>query len=200
MFNPIFRDDTKLTEIETDLAAILKPSRMRHTQGVRYTAAALAMAHGVDLWKAELAGLLHDCAKSESEASMLAICRAKGVALRPIEEKSPDLLHAKVGAIFAKTIFGVDDEDILQAIEDHTTGRAGMSKLSQIVYLADFIEPGRTMCSRLPEIRQMAFEDLDRCCYTVLKEIANYLAARGIEADPRAEEAIVYYENLLRNA
>ena len=183
-----------LVKIEKDLAKILPERRFRHTQGVRYTAAALAMAYGEDIYKAELAGLLHDCAKYHSDEEFLAIAEENGIEVSEAERIDPQLLHAKCGALFAKECYGVTDEDILSSIRYHTTGHAGMTRLEEIIFTADYIEPGRTHDPDMPRIRQTAFSDLSKAVCIILENTVRYLQSKGRPYDPVTEEARNYYQ------
>jgi predicted HD superfamily hydrolase involved in NAD metabolism len=80
------------------------------------------------------------------------------------------LLHAKVGSFLAKEKYGIEDEDVLNAIRYHTTGRPCMSTLEKILYIADYIEPGRKHASNLLQIRRMAFQDLDKTLFKILED------------------------------
>ena len=95
------------------------------------------MRWDADVNKAYLAGLLHDCAKGMSDDDRLDICKKKGIYVSEVEYDNPSLLHAKVGAYLAKTVYEIDDEEILSAITYHTTGRAEMTLLEKIVFSAD---------------------------------------------------------------
>lgn len=178
------------------LRKYMDKGRFVHTQGVRYTSTALAMAHGIDLEKAEVAGLLHDCAKCISDSKKLKICEKNDIPVSSAERENPFLLHAKVGAYIAEEKYHVDDPDILSAIRFHTTGRPGMSMLEQIVFIADYIEPLRNKSKRLPEIRRTAFRDLDECCYMILKDMLLYLNSRSAQIDPTSSEAFHFYEEV----
>lgn len=171
--------------IRKKLKKKLDPARYEHTLGVSFTAAALAMRYGADIRKAELAGLLHDCAKYCTEDVLREKCAAHGVALGAEEELSPAVIHGKYGRYLAETRYGVHDEDVLNAISFHTTGRAEMSLLEQIVFTADYIEPGRTKPEDLPLARSLAFTDLDRCMLLILSDTVAYLERKGahIHAD-----------------
>ena len=114
-----------------------KPSRFAHTTGVAYTAAALAMCHGGNIEAALTAGYLHDCAKELAYEESLRICEENQLPVTEIERRNPFLLHGKVGAQLAKAVYGVKDEDILNAIWYHTTGRANMSLLEKMIFVAD---------------------------------------------------------------
>jgi len=170
--------------------------RYNHTQGVRYTAAALAMCHGEDAYKAELAGLLHDCAKEIPDASKLKICEKRHIPVTEVEKENPFLLHAKLGAYLASEDYGVADEAVLSAITWHTTGRPAMSRLDQIVFIADYIEPHRNKSENLPQIRAMAFKDLDECCYMVLKDTLVFLKRKSARVDQHSRAAFEYYEEI----
>ena len=166
-------------ELQKELQSEMKPKRYEHTLGVRYTAAALAMVHDCDLEQAQLAGLLHDCAKGYDDQKMLCLCEQYHLELSEAEQKNFSLLHAKVGAKVARDKYLIEDEMVLQAIRYHTTGRKEMSKLEQIIFLADYIEPNRKMLPGLPLCRKLAFEDLDLAMYQVLKNVLEYLQTKG---------------------
>lgn len=186
----------KLYEIEGRLQKYLKPSRYAHTLGVCYTATALAMCHGSDVNKARLAGLLHDCAKSYKNEELIRYAVQHDLPISVWEKNSPHLLHAKVGAHMAQMKFGVEDEEILQAIRFHTTGKPDMSVLEKIIFIADYIEPNRKMLQGLTECRKCAFEDLDMAMYHILKNTLAYLNEKqdGGEIDETTQLAYTFYE------
>ena len=138
----------------------LKGSRIPHVLGVEETAAALARRWGADEQSARRAALFHDSTKRLSYQEQLALCRKWEIPLDPCEQKEGKLLHAKTGAVFAGRYYGLTEEEC-SAIFWHTTGKADMSLLEKIIYLADYIEPNRDFCD-LTELRQLAFSDLDR--------------------------------------
>ena len=166
----------------------LKYKRFIHTLGVANISAALAMRYGADTDKAEMAGLLHDCAKSLSLRDMLKLCEEEHLALNDYEKKSTALLHSKAGSVLARKRFGCDDDEILQAIRFHTTGRPAMSLLEKIVFTADYIEPGRFAAPGLPLIRELAFEDLDRAVMKILEDTLSYLEFSGARIDPQTQK------------
>ncbi len=185
-----------LEKFSKRLAKYIDTDRFYHTQGVRYTSAALAMAHGIDIHKAETAGLLHDCAKCMPDSKKLKICEKYKLDISDIEKEYPFLLHGKVGAVIAAEKYGVKDENILNAIRNHTTGRPGMTPLEQVVFIADYIEPRRNKSKNLPEIRRMAFRDLNECCYLILKDTLLFLNTRSGRIDGTTEEAFSFYEEV----
>lgn len=162
--------------------------RFEHTLGVEYTAAALAMRYGCDVRDAQIAGLLHDCAKCLTDEKRLSICKKNKIPVTAVEKKNPFLLHAKVGAHLAYKKYGIKNPDILNAIRSHTTGRQNMSKLEKIIFIADYIEPGRTHAPNLAEIRKLAFLDLDRAFVRILEDTLDYLKSSGGDIDPMTEE------------
>ena len=177
----------KRAEIEKKLKKELDKERYAHTIGVMYTAASLAMAHQCNLGQAMYAGLLHDCAKCLSNKKLISICEKNDLPISETELQNPAaLLHAKVGSFLAKEKYEIEDDDILNAIRYHTTGRPDMSKLEKILYIADYIEPGRKHASNLPQIRRMAFQDLDGTLFKILEDTLSYLNSVSGHLDERA--------------
>lgn len=140
--------------------AMLKPNRVAHVVGCEQEAVSLAKRWGADPEDAAEAAILHDCTKREKLDGQLALCARYGYEPDAVEAKSEKLLHAKTGAALAKAEFGVS-EAVENAIRWHTTGRAGMTALEKIIYMADYIEPTRTFEGVEP-LRRLAYEDLDR--------------------------------------
>lgn len=167
--------------------------RFQHTLGVEFTAACMAMCYGVSVKDAQIAGLLHDCAKCMSDTKKLSICDKNGLDVTDIEKRNPFLLHAKVGSFLAGSLYGVKDEDILNAILYHTTGRPAMSTLEKIIFIADYIEPGRKQAPNLEEVRRLAFEDLDKTMIKILRDTLEYLKNGGGEIDPMTKKTYDYY-------
>lgn len=120
-------------ELQKKLEHILKPGRFRHTVGVRYTAQAMAMRFGENVEQIGVAGVLHDCAKYMTEDDMLAECKKYGIECTEVEKKQPHLLHAKLGACYAKEKYGITDGQVLSAIRWHTTGRPDMTDFEKII-------------------------------------------------------------------
>lgn len=176
-----------------EMKKTLDEERYDHTLGVAYTACALAMRHGVDIDKAYIAGMLHDCAKCLTHEERLRICEENDLPVSDVERENLSLLHAKVGAFIAETRYGITDVDILNAIRYHTTGRPGMGILEKIVYLADFIEPNRRQLRRMDEIRHLAFWDLDEAILITTENILEYLQATGKTVDTTTIETHAYF-------
>lgn len=187
-----------IDKIKQRLRRKLDADRYEHTIGVTYTATALAMRHNCDLKKAELAGLLHDCAKCMSDDAKLNKCIKYHLSVTETERRNPYLLHSKLGAFLAMNKYHVDDKDILNAVLYHTTGRPAMSILEKIIFIADYIEPGRSKAARLPEIRHIAFIDLDLAMYMILSDTVEYLKKKQGEFDTTTEKALTYYATIMK--
>ncbi|MCM1272517.1 MAG: bis(5'-nucleosyl)-tetraphosphatase (symmetrical) YqeK [Clostridium sp.] len=173
----------------------INEKRFEHSLGVEYTAAALAMVHGANIEKARLAGLLHDCAKGLATKEKLEKARKHNIPINKIEEKNPDMLHAKLGAFYAKYKYDVDDEEILSAIAVHTTGKPNMTLLEKIIFVADYIEPNRKSLKDMEEIRKEAFTDLDQCIVHILQNTLIFLEQRGGDIDYMSKLTYNYYVN-----
>ena len=189
----IASEEPDVQEMIERLQSQLKPGRFRHTIGVMETAANLAMRYGMPVAKLRLAGLLHDCAKCYDNARLLSLCKKYNLPVTKAEERSPHLLHAKVGAYLAEHEYHVTDAEILRAIRHHTTGAPAMELTEQIVFIADYIEPNRDRAKRLTEIRQMAYHDMDVCTLMILEDTIAYLKERRQYMDESAVEAYNYY-------
>ena len=168
--------------------------------GVAYTALNLAMAHDEDLYNAYLAGLLHDNAKCIPAAKKLKLCQRYEIMLNEAEEQNADLLHAKLGAVLARDIYQVEDEDVLKAIQYHTTGRPEMSVLEKIIYIADYIEPNRKMLPNLPQIRRTAFSNLNDTMVLILQSTLTFLKEKDSIIDEMTQKTYEYYKNLKETA
>lgn len=167
--------------------------RFEHTLGVAYTAACLANLYGVDVNKALRAGLLHDCAKCIPSEETLSLCEKYDIEMSEIEKRNPFLLHAKLGAKLAEVIYKETDEDVLCAIKNHTTGRPEMSTLEKIVFVADYMEPGRDKAPNLYDVRRLSYNDLDKALVRILQDTLVYLARKGEEVDPGTQQTLDYY-------
>ena len=151
-----------LTAEELRCAALshLKPKRMPHVLGTEATAVKLAHRYGADVEEARVAALLHDCTKKLSLEEQLALCEQYGLALDELQRTALKLQHAITGAAVAREIYGVSDA-VYEAIRWHTTGKADMTTLEKVIYLADYIEPTRDFPG-VEQLRQVVWQDLDR--------------------------------------
>lgn len=187
----------EIMELQNKLKEILPAYRFYHTLGVSYTASALAMCYGEDVKKAQLAGLLHDSAKYMTGEEMFQKCEELEIPVTQVEKKAPDLLHAKLGSYFARTLYGVEDEEILSAICCHTTGKPDMSLLEEILYVADYIEPSRRGLPFLKEMRECAFRDLHKATLLELESTLKKIEKRKETLDPLTLETYHFYKNIV---
>lgn len=184
-----------ISEIETQIAKILKPSRYKHSISVAKTASELAKIYGADEEKAYLASLLHDCAKCYDDTELFKKAEVYGIELDPISLNNPKLIHSYVGAYEAKAIYGIDDDEILDAIYYHTIGKADMSSLCMIIYIADAIEPLRCY-DGVDALRKIAKTSLEKAVLEYTEMSIKHLLDRGEYIHPNAIETRNYYLKL----
>lgn len=169
----------KVLDFAIELYPILKKKRLLHTINTGLLSAHLALNNNADVDKALIAGVLHDCAKELSEEEQ------RDMAARRSGDTFTDfkLLHSPAGATMAKEKFGIEDEEILNAITYHTTGRGGMTTIDKIIYLADKIEPARTYTD-LSLMRKTAETDLDSAVRMCLKSVMGKFDKQGRKHHP----------------
>lgn len=192
MSNQIY-DLSYYKSLRKKLKEILSKSRFEHTLGVEFTAASLAMRYGYNIDYARIAGLLHDCAKCTEDSEKLKECKKYNIEITPVEEKCLYLLHSKLGAFYANSIYGIENEEIINAIKYHTTGRPNMTLLEKIIFVADYIEPARNKASRLTEIRKEAFINIDSCVLMILSDTIEYLKSSSSIIDETTYDTYNYY-------
>lgn len=148
---------------DADLRAVsysmIRAKRIAHVQGTEEEAVRLARRWGANEEHARRAAILHDCTKYLELDEQLALCAKYGVALDEMERGAVKLLHSKTGAALARFVFG-EPEEVWQAICWHTTGKADMTLLEKILYIADYMEPTRDF-EGVEKLRELAYVDLD---------------------------------------
>lgn len=167
-----------VAEIAAEVERRLSPARFAHVQGVVDTAQQLARRWDVPEQPTIIAAWLHDVAKELPESSLLKLAGDFGIIFDEEMAQMPHLWHAPVGAEIARRTFQVYDDDVLQAIRYHPTGRAGMSGVERVVFLADVIEPGRRFES-VEEMRRLSLHDLDAALLAAYDGLIRYVLARG---------------------
>ncbi len=160
-------------------------SRIDHILRVEQMAVELAGHYTLDVEKAAQAGLMHDLAKYFKPQQLLEIARTEGLEIDPVMAATPHLLHADVSAIVARDTFGVEDEEVLQAIANHTLGKPGMSLLSCTVFLADSLEPGRGSTPELETLRQLSYKDLVQATWLTCDYSLKFLLKTHCLVHPR---------------
>ena len=187
---------SQIMMLRSKLKTKLDPIRYEHSLSVSFTCMNLAMRYGYDIDKAELAGLMHDCGKRFADEIILKKCISHKIPVTDAEMKALPVLHAKYGAWLAENKYGIEDPEIISAIACHTTGKADMSVLDKIVYIADYIEPNRTELPEMDMIRQEAYSDLDQCLLHILHNSVHYLCKKGAAVDPITKKTYEYYSHL----
>ena len=186
------------TFIQEILQDDLDYDRYWHTISVAFTASALAMRYHYDSPdRAQIAGLLHDCAKCIPDEDRIPLCEEYGIMLNEFEYKNHALIHPKLGAEIAADKFGVLDREIQDAIRTHTTGMPNMTLLQKIIYVADYIEPNRDdIIPHIEDIQTLAFTDIDKAVCVISKNIIEYLEREGREIDPATRATYDFYRKL----
>ncbi|WP_042345772.1 bis(5'-nucleosyl)-tetraphosphatase (symmetrical) YqeK [Bacillus massiliigorillae] len=171
----------------------LTEKRYVHTIGVADTAVKLAERYGANVEKAELAGIFHDYAKFRPKEEMRQIIVEQQMA-KELLSFHHELWHAPVGAYLVQKEAGIQDKEVLSAILYHTTGRAQMTKLEKIVFLADYIEPGRKFPG-VDDVRQIAKKDLDEAVVAALRNTINFLMSKNATIYP---DTVYAYNDLVQ--
>ncbi len=185
-----------IQDVKKQVRKRLSEKRYIHTLGVVGEAVKLAEFYGADVEKAYLAALLHDIAKELPNKTKLSKSKAAGIKIDNIMNEQPDLLHSFLGAELAKSDFKINDSEILDAIRFHTFGKAGMTLLEKIIYLADVIEPNREIYEGLGKIRSLAFDDINKAVYTAMDTTISYVKSKNRSVYYLGQEALSYYEDL----
>ncbi len=146
----------------------LSPKRYQHSLNVAAECRKIAEKYGDDSDKAYFAGLLHDVCKELPGAEQKKLVLKSGFTVCREELETRSLWHAIAGAYFVKTFFGVEDIDIINSIRFHTVGRAGMSKIEEIVYLADLVSADRTY-KEVDKMRKFVYSDLNTAMLEALR-------------------------------
>jgi len=165
----------------------LSKERFLHTLAVEKEAISLAERYNVDVGKASLAGLLHDCAKGFSDEELVRLAISYNIPLSIWDLSFPQILHAPVGSIFAREYFGIKDKDILSAIWKHTTGDREMSTLDKIIFIADYIEYHRDFPG-VSYLREMVKKDLDSAILFAINLTIGYIMRNNQMIHPKTVE------------
>lgn len=177
-----------LSEVHAWVGARVRKRRFEHIQRVVGLAADLADHWHVPRDQVVLAALLHDCARDMPVEQLVAQAQGFGIEISVVEERSPVLLHAPVGAELARQELGITDTHVLDAIRFHTTGRAGMTLVEKIVFIADYAEPARKFVG-VDGVRTLLQSDLNSAVRRAFDQMFVYLIERGWLIHPRTNEA-----------
>ncbi len=184
-----------IDKVSAAARAAEKKERWEHSQRVAATAELMCNMFGVDPAKGYLAGIAHDMCKDISDEELLVLASKDQQPISELDRKKPALLHGRAAAMKLLSDFGVDDEDVIQAVSRHTMGGASLCPLAKIIYVADKIEPGRPQSSQ--EYRDRLFsKSLDALTLEVLEENMRYLESKGKKV---ADVSYRFHESLRRD-
>lgn len=184
--------DELIEEIRQFAETAEKQSRYEHSVRVAETAEYMCRLYGLDEKRGYLAGMAHDICKNISEEEMMALAVQDGGEVTEVERLKPSLLHGRAAAVLLKNKFGIEDEEIIQAVALHTLGGVGICDLAKIIYSADKIEPGREHSTDEYRARLFAMS-LNELTLFVVEENMEYLKSKGKNIAP---SSIEFQENL----
>ncbi len=181
-----------IKEIELKLKDMLPERRLRHSLNVAKCAIELSKIYNCDENKAEIAGLIHDCAKYFDNEQVKECVEKYNISLDELEKNNIALSHSTIGAYVAKEEFNINDEDIINAIKYHTTGKENMSLLEKVIYMADLIEEGRNFPG-VDELRKLTYEGkLDDAIVLSFNNTIKFVINNNQLIHPRTVEARNY--------
>ena len=187
------RKSLSMEELEAEVISLLNPNRVAHVLGCRDCAVELARLYGENEVDAARAGLLHDITKAIDGPLQLTLCEEYGIVLDTFSRAFPKTLHALTGSLVAERIFG-ENEKVVSAICHHTTGRADMTTLEKIIYIADYVERNRNFPG-VEQMRTMAYTDLDKAVLMGLESAVAHVHRQGQGLAPATVEALEYLKN-----
>lgn len=177
-----------MEQLEKVVISLIDPKRVNHVLGCRDTAVALARYWCANETDAARAGILHDITKALRGQLQLTLCNAYGIILDDFSAKYPKTLHALTGSLVAERIFG-ENQAVVDAIRHHTTGKADMSLLEKIIYVADYMEPCRDFPG-VEKLRELAYTDIDAALKLGLEMTLELLKKQGSEVSPASQGAL----------
>ena len=187
------RKNLPMEELEAEVVSLMNPNRVAHVLGCRDCAVELARLYGENEVDAARAGLLHDITKAIDGPLQLTLCAEYGMILDTFSKAYPKTLHALTGSLVARRVFG-ENENVVSAICHHTTGRADMTLLEKIIYIADYVEPNRNFPG-VEEMRAMAYTDLDKAVLMGLESAVAHVKRQGQGLAPATLEALAFLQN-----
>ena len=186
------RKNLSMEELEAEVVSLMNPGRVPHVLGCKDTAVELARIYGENETDAARAGLLHDITKAIDGPLQLTLCAEYGMILDTFSRAYPKTLHALTGSLVAERIFG-ENENVVAAVCHHTTGRADMTLLEKIIYIADYVEPNRDFPG-VEQMRALARTDLDKAVLMGLQSAVAHVRRQGQGLAPATLEALEYLQ------
>lgn len=184
-----------INKIKDYVRGYTSDKRYHHTEAVAEVCEGLSLRYGVDVEKAVVAAYLHDVAKELDAQEHKAIFETCN--LSPADFYNINVTHGKIGAIMATHFLSIHDEDILNAIAYHTTGRAGMSLLEKTIFIGDVISTDRVY-KDIDWVRDRAFENLDEACMLKLEYIQEDLKSKNIPVAQDTLDAYAYLKKMMK--
>lgn len=185
-----------VNEYKKIIKARMGDYRYTHSVNVSKEARKLAKLYGADEEKAAIAGILHDITKETPKDEQLQIILDGGIILDSIQMNAPKLWHSISGSVYVQKELGIEDEDILNAIKYHTTGRAGMTLLEKIIFIADFTSEERDY-KGVSTMRKKSRKSLEEAMLYGFKFTFSDLSKRELAIHP--DELYCYNEIVLQN-
>lgn len=177
------------------LKELLNENRFEHTMNVAERAEFLAKKYGADPEKARFAGLCHDICKCMSKGTQRGIITEGRIALDEAEEKTPALWHSIAASVYIQKKLGVTDKDIINAVRNHTAGRAGMSMLEKVVYIADLTSAERSYPDA-DYVRALTDYDIEQGIAYAVRWITSDMTRKGCGTGKNTAELLKEYENV----
>ncbi len=186
--------------ILSDLKNELNFNRFIHSIAVSTTAKNLAKFYNINSNEAFIAGLLHDYAKNINEKKLYDLSKQFNINYKNYKfDEIKNILHAHVGAYLVKEKYNVN-EKIFKAIYTHTTAEKNMTNLQKIIYISDYIEPFRDNIKNQDYFIKLAYTNLDKCIYQILKSTISYLKKRKIKIYYKTIEAYEFYKKIVKGS
>ena len=180
--------DIDLDRLKEDIRHKMSNKRYIHTLGVAERSKELALKYGADLYKVELAALLHDVCKEMDKEELKRICKEyfpDEIDAKALE--NTEILHGFAGALLAHDQYGIDDRDVLDAIKYHTIGKSGLGLIGRIIYIADVIEKNRDY-PEVYEMRKRVDQDMDKGIIYSIDRIVYFLKQKKVYIHPNTLE------------
>lgn len=173
-------------ELARNMENALSKTRYKHVLRVEKTALELAERYDVDKEKVSIAAIAHDYAKERSDEEMMDLIISENQDLEMLQFGS-NIWHGPIGSVLLKNEFNISDDEILEAVKYHTIGAPKMSKVAQVIYIADFIEPKRSFRG-VEKARQLAEESLEKTLAYIVRHTLKNLVKRNMKVYPKAIE------------
>ncbi|MBR5646945.1 MAG: bis(5'-nucleosyl)-tetraphosphatase (symmetrical) YqeK [Treponema sp.] len=182
----------KIKEIDEYTKNNIKPSRYKHSKRVAKMCVKLCRRYSLDVKKGYLIGIGHDMCKYLPDEQMIETASRDGQPITEEEKKAPMLLHGRAAAVIMKEKFNIDDEQLLEAVANHVSGKIRMCDYTKILFLADKCEPKRPQSTKKYRNNLMKLS-LDGMTASVLQENYEFLLKKGYSIYPNTKKMIQYY-------